>query len=73
MKSITIKQLIANFIPPEKSNKETKKPINHITKFLFKFNNNKDIKNPSVKMRRKPRYFNIKGNIRKKKSSHPHA
>ncbi len=67
MKSTTIKQLIANFIPPEKSNNEIKKPKNNGSSFLFNFNKNKIIKNPSVKARRKHRYFNAKGNRLKKK------
>ena len=69
MKSTTIKQLITNFIPPENSTKEyvTQK----IQKNKLKNNNSKDIKNPSIKCRRKPRYFNINKNklFKKKQKS----
>ena len=68
MKTTSIKQLIANYNPPEQSNKDIKKPQNQGQKFLFKSNNIKDIKNPSIKTRRKPHYFNIKGNYLKKKN-----
>ena len=68
MKSTTMKQLIANYNPPEKSNREAKKPSNQGQKYVFKSNNIKEIKNPSVKSRKKPNYLNTKRNILKNKN-----
>lgn len=69
MKSTTIKQLITNFIPPENSTKESL--IQKVQKNKLKNNNTKEIKNPSIKCRRKPRYFNINKNklFKKKQKS----
>lgn len=69
MKSTTIKQLITNFIPPENSTKESL--IQKVQKNKLKNNNSKEIKNPSIKCRRKPRYFNINKNklFKKKQKS----
>ena len=67
MKSTTIKHLISNYIPPENSNKEAlqKHPSQTAKNKNNKF---KDIKNPSIKTRRKPKFFNInKNNLYKKK------
>ena len=73
MKSTTIKELIENYIPPEPTTIGIYNPnMSNISieakKKKSKINKIKDIKNPSIKSRRKPRYFNInKNNIKKKK------
>ena len=66
MKSVTTKQLTSNN-NINQSNKEIKKLLNQGKKYTFRYNNIKDIKNPSVQTRRNPRYFNVKNNNLKRK------
>ena len=61
MKSSTIKQLMENYINQKKSNKNIpiqKLPTQTNHNIKTKKNIHKDIKNPSIKTRRKPRIFN---------------
>ena len=68
MKSSTIKQFIENYIPTEHANKEIQNFKSLKSKHKFKYNKQKDLKNPSIKARRKPKYFNLdKNNLNKKK------
>ena len=66
MKSVTTKQLTSNN-NINQSNKEIKKLLNQGKKYTFRYNNIKDIKNPSVQTRRNPRLFNVKNNNLKRK------
>ena len=63
MKSTIIKQLIENYIHQKNSNKDiTIKKLPTQTNHNIKKNIHKDIKNPSIKSRRKPRCFNTNRN-----------
>ena len=65
MKSTTIKQLMENYIHQQNSNKDIaikKLPTQTNHNYNIKKNIIKDLKNPSIKTRRKPRSFNMNKN-----------
>jgi serine/threonine protein phosphatase PrpC len=65
MKSTTIKQLMENYIHQQNSNKDIaikKLPTQTNHNYNIKKNIIKDLKNPSIKTRRKPRCFNMNKN-----------
>ena len=64
MKSTTIKQLITNYIHNKNSNKDiTMKKLPTQTNHNIKKNIHKNLKNPSMKEKRKPRCFNTNKNF----------